>query len=369
MQKLDAKAFGAVIGKVISKQDLRREECRVMFEEILLNKQTDMQQGAFFAALAAKGETVDEIAGAWEAICKLDTVKTRPFDSSERLVDNCGTGMDTFKTFNISTAASIIAAAAGAKLSRHGARAITSTCGTVDLAEALGVDVECDSQVVVDSIEKAGLGLFNGNSPKIHPQALGRILSQISFGTVLNIAASLANPARPVYGVRGVCSPGMIEDVPPIMREIGYRRALVLNGMVAGTNTSMDEASTLGETLVAELLENGGVKQYRICPEEFGIKKPDPLSLQPAETVEEESKHMVKLLSGSGCPDRAAIAALNAGLILYVSDIVTGIKEGYHAAAEVVNGGRALEKLFDWVTAQNDNPDHGISRLNYLLNE
>ena len=132
----------------------------------------------------------------------------------------------TFKTFNISTGASIVAAAGGVCLARHGARAITSRCGTVDLCEMLGVDVECSADTVQASIEQSGLGLFNCMSPTTHPQALFRILSQMSFGSILNIAASLANPANPAYGVRGVYAWEMIDPVIQTMREMGFQEYL-----------------------------------------------------------------------------------------------------------------------------------------------
>jgi len=172
--------FGSLIMRLIQKGDMTRDETREAFYTILKDQTTEMQQGAFLAALTSKGETAEEAAGAWEAIYNLDTEKV-VINSQGPLIENCGTGMDGFKTFNISTAASIIAAAGGIYMARHGARAITSVCGTVDLAEALGVDVECDVRVVARSIEKTGLGLFNGMSPKVHPNALRRILSKIFF--------------------------------------------------------------------------------------------------------------------------------------------------------------------------------------------
>jgi anthranilate phosphoribosyltransferase len=160
------KDIASLITCVIKKDNLTREQSRGAFFTILENRTSDMQQGAFLAALTAKGETEEEVAGAWEAIYDIDTTKVK-IDEKVHLVDNSGTGMDAFKTFNISTAASIIAAAGVIPLARHGARAITSMSGTVDMAEALGVDVECSADVVMDSIEKCGLGLFNGMSPNI----------------------------------------------------------------------------------------------------------------------------------------------------------------------------------------------------------
>ncbi len=191
------KVFGNQIAALIEGKDLSREEAKDMFRQVLLNEQPDLQQGAFLAALTAKGETAEEIASAWESIYELDTTKVTP-DVLQPVVENCGTGMDALKTFNISTAAAVVAAAGGVYMAKHGARALTSTCGVVDILEAVGVDVECDVDIVKRSIEEAGIGIFNGMSPKVHPQALFRILSQIRFGTTLNIAGSLANPGSSI---------------------------------------------------------------------------------------------------------------------------------------------------------------------------
>ena len=147
--------FGSNIQRLINKEDLDRDIIRKMFTQVLRGEQPDLQQGAFLAALVAKGETAAEIAGAWEAIREVDTVKVEPKVDGP-ILDNCGTGLDPFKTFNISTAASIIAAAEGVVLARHGARSITSKCGTVDVAEALGVDVEAEIEVARKSVEQCG---------------------------------------------------------------------------------------------------------------------------------------------------------------------------------------------------------------------
>jgi anthranilate phosphoribosyltransferase len=213
--------FGGKVDLLIRRVSLSRSEAKELFIQILQNVQPDLQQGAFLAAITAKGATPEEIAGIWEAIYEIDTVKVRP-EVNGPLVENCGTGMDAIKTFNISTAASIVAAADGINMAKHGARAITSRCGAVDILETLGVDVDCGAELVKRSIERAGIGIFNGMSGKVHPQALGRILSQIRFGTVLNIAGSLANPALPSCGVRGVYSREMILPTARVMHEIGY---------------------------------------------------------------------------------------------------------------------------------------------------
>ncbi|HEX3012468.1 MAG TPA: anthranilate phosphoribosyltransferase [Syntrophomonadaceae bacterium] len=360
------KEFAAIITKLINKESLSRQEANYYFSEVLLNKQSEMQQGAFLAALAAKGVSAQEIAGVWEAIYEIDTVKVIP-NISDPLVDNCGTGMDALKTFNISTAASLIAAAAGIRMVKHGARAITSVCGTIDILEELGVDVECKPEVVKRSIENAGIGIFNGMSPQVHPQALGRILSQISFGTVLNIAASLANPVLPKYGVRGVYAPEMVEPVARVMREIGYSKAIVVHGLSEDGLRGMDEASTLGRTIIAELKETGEIITYDFMPEDVGLKRGEERLLTPRNNREEEALRFLSILSGKEDNTLTDIVCLNSGLILYLTNTSKTIKEGCQQAKEIIIAGKAVEKLREWVQEQNSKPEAGLIKLDRLF--
>jgi len=329
-----------------------------------------MQQGAFLAALTAKGESKEEVAGSWEAIYDLDTIKV-DIGCELETVENCGTGMDTFKTFNISTAASIIAAAGGIPMARHGARAITSVCGTVDMAEALGVDVECTADVVVKSIETAGLGLFNGMSPHIHPMALGRILSQIHFGSTLNIAASLANPALPSIGVRGVYSKKMILPVANVMKEIGYKSAIILHGSindsVGDSDKGMDEASVCGITHCARILGNDEIDEFTINPEKLGLAARDCNDLSPEKDIKTESKRFAALLNNKENSARKDAAILNAGLIFLAAEKATTLEEGVEKAARILEAGTAFKTLEKWVTTQNSDPEKGLSRLYSLI--
>src|SRR5512139_3376776 len=150
MKAMAIEEFGAYVQQLIERKNLSRTESYLLFRELLINSQPDLQQGAFLAALKAKGETVDEIVGAWQAIDELDTVHVDGLP--ETILDNSGTGMDSFKTFNVSSAAALVAAAHGIPVARHGARAITSRCGTVDIMEAMGINVECPPAVVAHSI-------------------------------------------------------------------------------------------------------------------------------------------------------------------------------------------------------------------------
>ncbi len=358
--------FGAIITRLIKKENLTREETRQAFTLILNSEVTQMHQGAFLSALTAKGETKQEVAGAWEAIYNLDTTKVS-LNNKIQAVDNCGTGMDTFKTFNISTAASIIAAAGGISMARHGARAITSVCGTVDMAEALGVDVECSAQLVTKSIETAGLGLFNGMSPNIHPKALGRILSQINFGSTLNIAASLANPALPSIGVRGVYSKEMVKPVADVMMEIGYKKAIVLHGSVDNSDKGMDEASVCGITHCSQIDEKNSIIDFTIDPKKLGLAAKDCSQLAPEKDIQTESKRFAKLLNNQENSSRKDAAILNTGLIFLAASKAETLEEGIEKAAKLLESGEAFETLEKWVQSQNTNPEKGLNTLHSFV--
>jgi len=356
------KLLGGLITRLIQQQDLSRDEARDAFSLVLQDRPTTMQQGAFLAALTAKGETAEEVAGSWEAIYDLDTIKV-PVDAADVLVENSGTGMDSFKTFNISTAASLLAAAGGIPMARHGARAITSVCGTVDMAEALGVDVECPVEVVADSIRRAGIGLFNGMSPQTHPMALGRILSQLHFGSTLNIAASLANPALPQIAVRGVYAPEVMHPVIEVMRAIGYRRAIVLHGAIDASDKGMDEASVCGMTHCAELTRAGEITTYTFRPEDFGLKTYAAGELQPAPQIADEARRFVALMRARENGARSRAAILNAGLIYYVADRADSIAGGVKQAAAAFESGKGFEVLQNWVQHQTSDPDRARATL------
>ena len=213
--------FGRLICAIAAGKTMTREESKEAYRQVILNEQPELQQGDFLAALVSKGETPEEIVGAWKAIVEHDTVKlSNNYDNP--IVENSGTGMDQIKTFNVSSAAAIVAAAGGVCIARHGARALTSVCGSVDILESIGIDVECNVDVVEKSIQNTGIGLFNGMSSKIHLKALFRIVSQIRFGSTLNVAASLASPLKATHALRGVYSEAIIPHVSKVMQEIGY---------------------------------------------------------------------------------------------------------------------------------------------------
>lgn len=355
--------LGSFIGRVIAGEDLSREESYHAFCLLLGDEVAPMQQGGFLAALTTKGETVAELAGGWQAIYDLDTRQVDLGDLA--LIDNCGTGMDSFKTFNISTAAALVGAAGGLRVARHGARAITSAVGTVDLVERLGVDVDCQVELVAASIREAGIGLFNGMSPAVHPGALGRILGQLSFGSPLNIVASLAHPAMPQTALRGVYSRDMVRPIAEVMAAIGYRRALVVHGEIDNSRLGMDEASVCGVTSCAEL-RDGTITQFLLQPEECGLARHLAPPLAADRTPEEAVQKIYRLLAGRGDAARADAVSLNAGLLFYLDGRTATIATGVALAARLLGEGQALPVLRRWVRSQNRKPQQGLAILKKL---
>ena len=361
------RSFGASVQRLINKEDLTREETYTLFREVLTNEQPDLQQGAFLAALTSKGETAQEIAGAWQAIQEIDTVDVTG-DFNGTLVENSGTGMDSLKTFNVSSAAAIVACSCGAPIARHGARALTSFCGTVDILESVGLDVEGDVEMVERSIRTEGIGLFNGMSAAVHPRALGRILSQIRFGSTLNIAASLANPVRPTIGLRGVYSEWIIPLVSSVMKEIGYTKAMVVYGKDDLQEGGMDEISITGET-VLRTFDNGREQDSVFRPEDVGLKVAKFEDIATTGDLSMETQRFVQVLAGTGPEACIDFTCLNAGALLNIAGIARDLKEGVELSREAIEKGAALEKLQRWVMVQNREPEKGLRRLERVIKE
>lgn len=350
MNQETLKDFGAKIDRLIQGKHLREEESYSMFRAVLLNEQPDLQQGAFLAALTAKGETVEELVGAWRAIYEWDTVHASG-DLPNPLFENSGTGMDGIKTFNVSSAAAIVAAAAGVAMARHGARAITSACGTVDILEAVGINPDCEISVVEQSIRTTGIGLFNGMSPKVHPGGLGRVLSQIRFGSTLNIAASLAHPCRPSLGLRGVYAESILDKVAETMQHAGYDRGMVVYGKDDRSGAGMDEISITGETLVVEF-SGAGRHRLSMAPEDAGLPRSRVEDIVSTRNLQTETQRFLKVLSGQGYRACIDFTCLNAAAILYNAGKCPDLKAGAALSREILESGRAIEKLQAWKAVQ-----------------
>jgi anthranilate phosphoribosyltransferase len=283
--------------------------------------------------------------------------------------------MDGFKTFNISTAAALVAATAGVCMTRHGARAVTSHCGTVDVCEKLGIDVECDVRFVQQSLEQAHIGIFNGMSPHVHPRALFRLLGAMHFGSILNISASLANPVNPKFAVRGVYSKDMVKTVAETMKAMGFCRALVFHGEGPGASGGlqqtggMDEISPFGTTWIAELKEGGDIDYYSIHAREFSTLRVNPKSIAGGAGPREEALNLAGLLRGKAQGSRFVTVCLNTAPILYLAGKADTLKQGVEMAADILQSGQVTHTLKNWIRCQNRDPESGLKTFNCLLNQ
>lgn len=357
------------MAKLTRGENLTRAEARECWRQICEEEQSDLQQGGFIGALKAKGETPEEVAGTFEALYEYDTVKVQ-VDTPQPLIDNCGTGADTLKTFNISTGAAIVGAACGLYVVRHAARAISSNSGAIDVVEALGVNVEQAPDLPKQSIEKAGICAWNAFLPSVHPKTLARVLSQIRFGSAINLVGPLLNPTMPTYKVMGVPTPEMIDIEIRTLREIGFKRAFVMHGLADGIpGKGMDEVSTLGPTHVAELAEDGTISTRILDASELGIARAKYEDIASTRDVREAALKLLRVLTGKDCGACRDIVCLNAAPLLYVSGRVANLAEGLDLARTAIDNGSALAKLRDWVTWQNVKPEDGMPTLDALLEQ
>jgi anthranilate phosphoribosyltransferase len=356
--------FGAIVVRLTHGENITKEEARECWRQICEEEQSDLQQGAFIGALKAKPETPEEVAGTFEALYEYDTV-----DTTEPLIDNCGTGADVLKTLNISTGAAIISSALGLYVVRHAARAISSNCGAIDVVEALGVNVESAPEIPKKSIENAGICAWNAFLPTVHPKTLARVLSQIRFGSAINLVGPLLNPTMPTFKVMGVPSREMIDIEVKTLRELGFKRAFVMHGLDDTSGKGMDEISTLGTTYVAELAEDASINISTLIPEDLGIKRAKFDDVASSRDVQRDALALLRVLAGKDKGPRSDIVCLNAAPLLYITGKARGLKEGLQMARDAIADGRVLEKLHDWVAWQNEKPGDGLPTLEKMIDQ
>jgi len=360
--------FGAIVVRLIRGENISREEARECWRQVCEEEQSDLQQGAFIGALKAKGETPEEVAGTFEALYEHDTLKVE-VKTPGPLIDNCGTGADSLKTFNISTGAAIVGASLGLYVVRHAARAISSNCGAIDVIEALGINVESVPEVPRKSIQNAGICAWNAFLPGVHPKTLARVLSQIRFGSAINLVGPLLNPTRPAYKVMGVPSREMIEIEAETLKALNFKRAFVMHGLEDESKRGMDEISTLGTTYAAEVGEDGSIRKHTLTPEDFGIPRARFEDIASSRDVKKDALALLRVLAGKDPGPRCDIVCLNAAPLLYITGKAGTLKEGLQMARQAVAAGKALAKLRDWVTWQNEKPEDGLPTLEKMLGQ
>ncbi len=321
------------IAALVDGVELSREQARTVMNEIMSGECTDAQIGSFLTALRLKGETVGEIAGCAEVMREKATLIRAP----EGCIDTCGTGGDSLHTFNISTAAALVAAGAGVTVAKHGNRSVSSTSGSADVLQALGVNVDAPPSLVEQCLAEAGIGFLF--APRMHGAMKHAIGPRREMGirTVFNILGPLTNPAGAKRQLVGVYDPALAPVLAEVLGALGSERALVVHG-----HDGLDEISISGETTVAELAE-GRVTTRTLTPEEAELE-PAPLAALQVSSAEESAARIRGVLDGEHGPSRA-ITLLNAGAAIYVAGKASGIAEGVRVAAEAIDSGAARTAL------------------------
>jgi len=216
-------------------------------------------------------------------------------------------------------------------------------------------------------LEKAGICVWNAFLGSVHPKTLARVLSQIRFGSAINLVGPLLNPTMPEYKVMGVPNREMIDIEIRTLKELGFKRAFVMHGLDENSDKGMDEVSTLGVTHVAELRENGSIENYEITPEDFGIKRGAFEEVASSRDIQKDAVALLKVLAGRDTGPRADIVCLNAAPLLYVMGKAKDLTQGLEMARQATAEGKPVEKLRDWVTWQNEKPEDGIPTLEKML--
>ena len=340
--------FKDVLGQLLERQDLTQDAMLGVMRQVMSGELTSAQISAFLIALRAKGETVDEIAAAAMVMRELST-KVNIQDTAH-LIDTCGTGGDGIQTFNVSTVCAFVAAAAGAKVAKHGGRSVSSTCGSADVLEALGVNVNQTPEQVAKSVNEIGIGFMfapNHHSAMKHAAPVRR---ELGVRTLFNLLGPMTNPATARRQVMGVFDKSLTGKLAQVLKKLGSEHVLVVHGA-----DGMDEISFTGDTFVAEL-KNGQVTEYMLNPAQFGMATHQLKDIQ-IQNAEESKAMILDVLGGKHDTEKSGaardIVLMNAGAAIYVSGQAASLQAGIQKAAKVIDSGAALEKLNQLIAFSN----------------
>jgi anthranilate phosphoribosyltransferase len=322
------------IAQLLDGRDLSREDAREVMGVIMSGDATPAQIGGFLVALRAKGETVDEIAGCAEAM-RAHVLAVKP--TREDLVDTAGTGGDGQHTLNISTAAALLAAAAGAAVAKHGNRAVSSSSGSADVLEALGFTLEQTPERIERSIDELGFGFLF--APAHHPamKHAAPVRKELATRTVFNVLGPLTNPAGARAQVVGVFSAELVPTIAHVLAELGARRAFVVHGAFG-----VDELSPAGPNVVAEVVD-GSVVERTIDPLELGVPRCDPAELRGGSAADNATA-IRRVFAGADGGARDAIL-LNAAGAIAAAGRAADLAEGLEQARTALDSGAATERL------------------------
>jgi len=326
------------IQTVIDKTDLSKDEMRSVMNNIMTGECTDAQIAGFLVGLRSKGETIDEITAAAHVMREL---ASRVQINHDNLIDTCGTGGDGSNTFNISTTAAFVVAAAGGHVAKHGNRSISSKSGSADVLEAAGVKLELTPEQVAQCVEEIDIGFMFA---PIHHSAMKHAIGprkELGVRTVFNVLGPLTNPAGAKRQVIGVFSHDWLETLANVLKNLGSEQVMIVH-----SEDGMDEISISAATNIAEL-KDGEIKTYKIEPEQFGMQRAD-ISTLAVENVEESFHVMQAVLDNQGGPTQD-IVLLNAGAAIYTAGIEDSLDSGIASARRVIGNGSARAKLNELV--------------------
>lgn len=324
----------SILQKVIDGQNLTQMEANRVMLEMMDGRVSSVQMASFLTALRMKGETVDELIGLAKGVSNQAAPMKYRF---EQAVDTCGTGGDGGKTFNISTAAAIVAAAAGVPVIKHGNRAVSSKSGSADVLEALNMNIHLKQDEAVRLMEKAGLCFLF--APLYH-QAMKHVMptrTELGFRTCFNLLGPLTNPAQVKVQLLGVYDFGLTEKVAYVLSDLGVKRAMVVAGLDGLDEITVTDASRISE------LRDGEVRTYEVTPESLGVPR-SSLTEIAGGSAHENARIIEQIFEGKpGAP--ADIVSVNAGAVFYLSELVDSLAEGTRYAKEIIQSGRAEEQL------------------------
>ena len=327
---------------LIEQQDLSDQQMTAVMQQIMTGEATPAQIAGFLVALQMKGETVTEIASAASVMRSLAT----PVQiSAQTLVDTCGTGGDGASTFNVSTAAAFVVAAAGGQVAKHGNRSISSSSGSADVLEAAGVDLDLSPEQVKHCIESIGVGFMFAQK---HHGAMKHAITprrEMGIKTIFNLLGPLTNPAKAKHQVLGVFDKKWVEPMANVLKTLGSKHVLVVHA-----EDGLDEISIGSATHIAEL-KDGEISCYQIEPEQFGMQR-TPVTQLAIHNAQESLAVINAVFEGEIGPARD-IVVLNAGAAIYAADLVPSLVDGIQRAKTVIDNGQAKQKLQDLVTCSN----------------
>jgi anthranilate phosphoribosyltransferase len=334
--------FKPLLGKVATGAALTRAEAEAAFHDMLSGEVTPAQIGAFLMALRVRGETVEEITGAVTAM----RAKMLRVEAPRDVVDVVGTGGDGAGTYNVSTLASLIVAACGVPVAKHGNRAASSRSGASDVLTALGVKIGIPAAGVTRCIEQAGIGFMMAQTHHATMRHVGAARAELGTRTIFNLLGPLSNPAGASRQLIGVFSAAWMEPVADVLHNLGSRRVWVVHG-----SDGLDEITTTGPSAVLELAD-GAIRRFEITPEQAGLPRAQPADLRGGDPAHNAAA-IRDVLAGARTPYRD-IAVLNAAAALVVAGTAADLREGAAQAAAALDRGAAAETLARLVAVSND---------------